>query len=171
MYAFLNKNGQALAFGIGVLVVLIFMVSIFSADGAEIEALTSDAVKGPEKYATGVFDFGIFASIGLIILAFAVAIIFGITQLASNPKGSLKGIIGFVALIVICFICYQTANGDISQESQAIQNSINKFKADQGAAFDGGLLKFVGGSIIAAVALIALSILSLIAFGIRGIFK
>ena len=171
MYAFLNKYGQALAFGIGVLVVVIFMVSIFGAPAEEISVLTNDQVKGPEKYATSAFDFGITVSIVLIGLAFLAAIVFGIVQVASNPKGSLKGIIGALLLIVICFVCYSVAGNEISQESAAIQNSITKFNTDQGANFDGGTLKFISGSIIAALVLIGLSILSLIAFGIRGIFK
>ena len=171
MYTFLNKYGQALAFGIGVLVVIIFMVSIFGAPAEEISALTNDQIKGPEKYATSAFDFGITISIVLIGLAFIAAIVFGLIQVASNPKGSLKGIVGALLLIVLCFVCYSVANNDISQESAAIQNSITKFNTDQEADFDGGTLKFISGSIIAALVLIGLSILSLIAFGIRGIFK
>ena len=170
MYAFLNKYGQALAFGVGVLVVLIFMVSIFTAPEAEITALTSESA-GDEKYATGVFDFGLYASGLLIFLAFLAAILFGLVQVASNPKGSLKGIIGALLLIVICFVCYSVANNDISQESAAIQNSIAKFEGDQGVDFTGGTLKFISGSIIAAVVLIILSVVSLIASGIWGIFK
>ena len=91
MYDFLNKYGQALAFGIGVLVVLIFLVSIFSEDPDTLSSLTSDGVKGPEKYATSAFDFGLYASIGLAVIAFIAAIVFGLVQVASNPKGSLKG--------------------------------------------------------------------------------
>ena len=170
MYAFLNKYGQALAFGIGVLVVLIFMAAIFTAPESDISALTSETA-GPEKYDTGVFDFGLYASIALIILAFVAAIIFGLIQVASDPKGSLKGLIGAALLIVICFVCYSVANSDISQESAEIQNSIAKFEGDQGVDFSEGTLKFISGSIIAAVVLIGLAILSLIAFGIRGIFK
>ena len=174
MYAFLNKYGQALAFGIGVLVVIIFAISIASTPAAEIASLTDDSLVGDAKlarYNTSAFDFGLVASIGLTILAFIAAIIFGVVQLASNPKGSLKGIIGFVALVAICLVCYAVANDDLSQETAAIQNSINKFNTDQGADFDGGTLKFVSGSIIATLVMIALSVVSLVVFGVRGIFK
>lgn len=171
MYDFLNKYGQALAFGIGVLVVLIFLVSIFSEDPDTLSSLTSDGVKGPEKYATNAFDFGLYASIGLSVIAFIAAIVFGLVQVASNPKGSLKGLIGAAILVVICFVCYSVANSDVSQESLAIQNSINKFETDQATDFSEGTLKFISGAIIASLVLIGLSILSLIAFGIRGIFK
>ena len=171
MYNFLNKYGQALAFGIGVLVVVIFLVSIFSEDATTLEGLTSDSVKGAEKYATSAFDFGLYASMGLVVIAFIAAIIFGLFQVVSNPKGSLKGLIGAAILVVICFVCYSVANSDISQESLAIQNSINKFETDQQTDFSDGTLKFISGAIIASLVLIGLSILSLIAFGIRGIFK
>jgi len=170
MYAFLNKYGQALAFGVGVLVTLIFLVSIFSAPEAEMESWLSESA-GADKYNTSAFDFGLYGSIFLTIIAFIIALVFGIGQLASDPKGSVKGLIGLAVLLVICFISYSVANNDLSQESAAIQHSVDKFNTDQGADFDGGTLKLVSGSIIASVALIGISILSLIVFGIRSIFK
>ncbi len=170
MYAFLNKYGQALAFGIGVLVTAIFVLSIFSAPPAEMEMIMSETA-GPEKYETTAFDFGLYASLFLTVLALVGALLFGIAQLAANPKGSMKGILGFVALVVIALIGYSMANDDITQEAPSIVNSIEKFNTDQDANFDGGTLKFVSGSIITALILVALSVLSLIVFGIRGIFK
>ncbi len=170
MYAFLNKYGQALAFGVGVLVTLIFLVSIFTMPGEQMDMLL-DENAGDEKYATTAFDFGLYGSIFLTVIAFIIALVFGISQLASDPKGSVKGLIGLAALLVICFISYSVANNDLTQESQAIQYSVEKFNTDQGANFDGGTLKLVSGSIIASVVLIGLSILSLIVFGIRSIFK
>ncbi len=86
MYAFLNKYGQALAFGIGVLVVAIFMISIFSGTDAEMELLMSESA-GPEKYDTKVFDFGLGISLILTALAFVIALVFGIVQFAGDPKG------------------------------------------------------------------------------------
>ena len=170
MYAFLNKYGQALAFGIGVLVTLIFLVSIFTMPATQMDMLL-DENAGVEKYATTAFDFGLYGSIFMTFIAFIIALVFGVGQLASNPKGSIKGLIGFAALLAVVFISYSVANSDVSQESAAIQHSIEKFNTDQGADFDGGTLQFVSGSIIASVVLIGLSILSLIVFGIRSIFK
>lgn len=171
MYAFLNKYGQALAFGVGVLVTLIFILGIAFAPEETMASLDPDSGAGPEKYDTGVFDFGLYASIGLSIIAFLIAIGFGVAQLASNPKGSLKGLIGLVALLVVAGIGYGIANDDVAQEAAPIIASIDKFNLDQGADFGSGELKFVSGSIITSVALIAIAILSLIVFGIRGIFK
>ena len=170
MYAFLNKYGQALAFGIGVLVTAIFVISIFSAPAAEMEMIMSESA-GPEKYETTAFDFGLYASLFLTVIALIGALLFGIAQLASNPKGSMKGILGFAALVIIAIISYSMANGDMTQEAPEIVKSIDKFNTDQGADFDGDTLKFVSGSIITSVVMIGLAVLALIGFGIRGIFK
>lgn len=170
MYAFLNKYGQALAFGIGVLITIIFIGGIMGADAAEMDLLSSESA-GPEKYETGVFDFGIGISLVLTVLAFIAALIFGIVQFASNPKGSIKGLIGLVVLAIIVFIGYSSANGDIANESAEIQNAINKFETSQETDFTGGNLKFISGAILAALVMIGLSIATLIVFGIRGIFK
>lgn len=170
MYAFLNKYGQALAFGIGVLVTVIFMLSIFGTPETEMDMLMSETA-GAEKYDTTAFDFGITGAIVLTVIAFIVALVFGIAQLASNPKGSLKGILGLVALVAIAFIAYSSVNGDVANESAEIQNAINKFKTDQATDFDSGTLKFVSGSIVTSLIMIGLAVASLVVFGIRGIFK
>ena len=115
--------------------------------------------------------FGIGISLALTALAFIVALGFGIDQFISDPKGSIKGLVGLVALAVIVFIGYSTANGEIAAESPEIQRAIEKFTTSQETTFSGGNLKFISGAIMASLIMIALSILSLVAFGIRGIFK
>lgn len=172
MYAFLNKYGQALAFGIGVLITVIFLGGIMSADDSVFEVLSSDSnANQPEKYVTNIFNFGMYAAIFLIIVAFAAALIAGVIQMAQNPKGSLKGIIGLIVLLLIVFIGYSTANGEVSNESEEIQNAINKFVDSQEATFTSGNLKFISGAILAALVMIGLSIATLVIFGVRSIFK
>ena len=170
MYTFLNKYGQMLAFGIGVLITIAFLATIFSAPEPEMESWLSESA-GPEKYETSAFDLGLFASIGMTVIAFIIALVFGVGQLAMNPKGSLKGLIGLAVLVVIALVAYSTANGDLAQESPEIVRSIEKFNTDQQADFDGDTLKLVGGSIITSVVMIALAVVSLIAFGIYSLFK
>ena len=166
MYAFLNKYGQALAFGIGVLITLIFLGAIFTAD------IDFDSLQGDNRsYDTDIFNFGIKTARILIYAAFAIALAFGIWDLIQNPKGSLKGIIGLVVLGLIVFIGYSTANGDIAQETPEIQEAINKFTTSQETEFTGENLKFISGSILAALVMLGLSALTLVVFGIRGIFK
>ncbi|WP_136458899.1 hypothetical protein [Neolewinella litorea] len=168
MYSFLNKYGQALAFGIGVLITIIFLASIFSADDTTLEMLQAND-KTAETYETDIFNFGISISVILTALAFIVALIFGVIQMASNPKGSLKGIAGLVGLLLILFIGYSMASGEVTDPE--IANAIEKFETSQEADLTPGNLKFISGSILTALVMIGLAILTLIVFGIRGIFK
>jgi uncharacterized BrkB/YihY/UPF0761 family membrane protein len=168
MYTFLNKYGQALAFGIGVLITVIFLASIFSADETTLEMLQAND-KTAETYETGIFNFGISISLILVALSFAVAIIFGIVQMASNPKGSLKGIAGLIGLVLIMFIGYSMASGEVTDPE--IANAINKFETSQEATISEGNLKFITASIVTALVMLGLAFLTLVVFGIRGIFK
>lgn len=157
-----------MAFGIGVLITVIFLAAIFSADATTRELLLQND-KSPEAYDTSIFDFGIYVSLLLTGLAFVVALIFGITQMASNPKGSLKGIAGLIGLVLIMFIGYSMGNGEPTDPE--ILNAINKFETSQEATITPGNLKFISGSILTALIMLGLAFLTLIVFGIRGIFK
>ena len=170
MYTFLNKYGQALAFGLGVLITIIFLANIFSAPESTFDMLNAND-KTEETYATSIFNFGIGVALALTALAFVVALLFGLGSVATNPKGSVKGIIGIAILAIIVFIGYSTADGDLSAQSAEITNAIDKFETSNETTFTGGQLKFISGAIIAALVMIGLAILSLIVFGIRGIFK
>ena len=168
MYSFLNKYGQALAFGIGVLITVIFLASIFSADDATLEMLQAND-KTAETYETDIFNFGISISVILTALAFVVALIFGIVQMISNPKGSLKGLAGLAVLLIILFVGYSMASGEVTDPE--IANAIEKFETSQESEITAGNLKFISGSILTAVVMVGLAILTLIVFGIRGLFK
>ena len=168
MYSFLNKYGQALAFGIGVLITVIFLAAIFTADSSTLDLMLQND-KSPEAYETGIFDFGIWISLALTVLAFVVAVIFGVAQMASNPKGSILGIAGFVGLVVIMFISYSMASGEANDPE--IANAITKFETSQEATITPGNLKFISGSIITALVMMALAVLTLVVFGVRSIFK
>ena len=168
MYSFLNKYGQALAFGIGVLITIIFLASIFSADDTTLELLQAND-KTAETYETDIFNFGISISLILTALAFVVALVFGLIQMASNPKGSIKGIAGLVVLALILFVGYSMASGEATDPE--IQNAITKFETSQESEITPGNLKFISGSILTAIVMIGLAVLTLLVFGIRSIFK
>ena len=108
MYTFLTRNGQTIGFGLGLLLVIIAIVSIFSG----VDAFSAFADDDPARYETTIFNFGMYAAFLLIGLAFVAALIFGVMQLASDPKGAIKGIIGLAAVIAIFFIIYSAADPD-----------------------------------------------------------
>lgn len=100
MYNLLIKNGQAIAFGLGVLITVLFLVLIFS--GLENFNAASDAA----KLDTNIFNFGIYAALGLTALCFIISVLFSIYQIATNPKDSLKGLLGIAALVAVFVIAY-----------------------------------------------------------------
>lgn len=96
MYNFLTKNGQLLSFGVGLLVTVIYFVGAFGGDS-------------PER-----FNFGLMTAMVLAAFCAFAMIAFGLFQVASDPKGSLKGIITFGLLIGLFAVLYSTADPTLS---------------------------------------------------------
>jgi hypothetical protein len=156
MYKFLTKNGQALAFGLGILVTAIFLLGVLP---------NTELIDAENPQNVNIFNFGISATIVLIIVAAVAMVLFGVVQVASSFRTSWKGILGFVALIVVFLIAYATANGSLGNEVTAIQN----------AATDAGVtdanLKFIGGSISTLLVLLLVAVGTFIIFEIINFFK
>lgn len=166
MYSFLNKYGQALAFGLGVLITIIFLGSALGSDAISSIGPSSEDV---DKYNSTLFNFGIGAAIFLTIAAFIAAVVFGLFQVISSPKASIKGIIGLGIVALLMIVGYSMAPGEVDHET--IQVAKDKFESAQGATLTPGNLKFIGGSIITALVMLAVSFVVLIGFGIRNFLK
>lgn len=155
MYKFLAKNGQLLAFGLGALVTVLFLGSVFSG----LEAFT-DADK-EAQYEMTLFNFGISATIGLVAICFVLALVFGLFQLLTNIKGSLKGIIGIIAILAIFFIGQSMAGAD----GPAVQKAVEAF--DVTPAQSG----YISGGIITVLGLIGLSVVAFVFSEVSNFFK
>ena len=158
MYTFLTRNGQTLAFGLGLAIVVLMLIFIFSGVSA-FEAIPENDVS---RYDTSIFDFGMYGAVFLIIACAVAAIIFGIYQVATNPKGALKGLLGLAAVIVLVLILYSTADPDT--EMLAIQ-------ARDGFFVDPGQSKFITGAIATALIMAAGAVLALAVSEVLSFFK
>ena len=161
MYKFLTKNGQALAFGLGVLITIIFLVMVLAGVG-EFSALPEE-----EQDQTTIFNFGLTSAMFLTVVAALAMIGFGLMQVASDFKGSMKGIIGFGFLLVIFFVTYSMAS---SEATPYIQGSIDKFE-ETGAVFTSNNLKFISGGISTSLALVVIAAVAFIFAEVRNLFK
>jgi len=161
MYKFLSKNGQTLAFLLGVLLVGIFLISVIS--GLDTWSPTSD-----NKYDTGIFNFGITAARTLIIIAALGMLVFGLFHVATNFKGSIKGIIGFAILLGIFFLAYNSASGEVEP---FIKGAVENFEGSQGVDLTTSNLKFIGGGISTALILSVLAAAAFVLSEIRNLFK
>jgi len=161
MYKFLSKNGQTLAFLFGVLLVAIFLISVVS--GLDTWNPTSD-----NKYDTSIFNFGLTAARLLIIVAAFGMVAFGLYHVATNFRGSIKGIIGFAILLAIFFIAYNSASGE---PEPFIKGSIENFEGSQNVEMTSGNLKFIGGGITTTIILAAAAAAAFVLSEIRNLFK
>ncbi len=161
MYKFLTKNGQTLAFGLGALVILIFLATVVMGAG-DFSALPDE-----EKYQTGIFNFGLVGAIVLVILTLIILVAFGVLHIFDDFKGSIKGLIGFGILALVFIIAYSTASGE---PSPYIKNAMDKW-AESGSIITPNNLKFISGGITTAVVLVFGAGLAFIFSEVRNFFK
>jgi len=157
MYNFLVRNGQLVAFLLGVVITVIFLISVFSGIG-EFNMLAEE-----EQLSTTIFDFGLKATIVLIVITAIAMLLFGIYHVATNFRSSLKGIIGLVVLVIVFFVTYSAASGEASG---AVAEA-----AEKAGGLTAGNLKFISGAITTALILIGLAAASFVLSEIRNIFK
>jgi|NOAtaT_7_FD_contig_111_67506_length_2793_multi_11_in_0_out_0_3 hypothetical protein len=157
MYKFLASNGQRLAFGIGTLIIVIFLL-IVNFKIEEFSGLSKE-----EQIKSNIFNFGLNASIFLIVATTLAMIGFGIYQIFSNFKKSYKGLIGFGALALIFVVAYMMASGEATGEIAKAVDKVGGISPNE--------LKFISAGVTASI------IISIAAFGtfilaeVRNFFK
>lgn len=150
-----------LAFGLGIVVIAIFMISVLSGID-EFSTLSKD-----DQVQSGIFDFGLIGARFLVIIAAVIMLGFGLFQMLSNFKASLKGLIGFAVLIIVFIVAYKMASGEANE---FIQYSIDKFESN-GAKMSAANLKFISGGITTALVLLVVAGLAFVLSEIRNFFK
>jgi len=149
MYNLLAKRGQLLAFGLGILICVIFLASAIGGGAGEIEMLPDE-----EKYASTIFNFGLSAAIALTVIAALGMLTFGVYQVATRLKASMQGLIGLGVIVAIFFIAFSStpgacASGDLSE----------------------GVCKFIGGGITTALVMISLAAIGFIVGEVLSLLK
>lgn len=148
MYNFLIKKGQLVAFGVGLLITVIFLISVLSGV-AEFDMMPEE-----QQGETSIFNPGISGAIILVVIAALAMLLFGLFQVFTNLKGSLKGLIGLGVLIVVFLIGYSSSGTDCNEEGMSA-----------------AACQFVGGGITTALVLAGLAALAFVASEIRNFFK
>ena len=165
MYQFLTKNGQVAAFGLGTLLIIIFLaIALPSAGSYNFETLTN-----AEMADVKIFDFGLLVAGFLALVAALGMLVFGLYHVASNPKGSMKGIIGFGILVAVFVISYSMSSGEPG--NSVLARSVAKFAESGNGVITPANLKFIGGGITTAIVMTALAIGAFIITGIGNLFK
>ena len=156
MYKLLTKHGQLIAFGIGLLVIILYLGSVFG--GLDSFSLLSKEDRGT----TSIFDLGLKATLVLLVICAICAVLFGIWHMVTNPKGAIKGIIGLVVIIILFIILYSMST---PETSGIVGNAVEKFNLTAGES------KFISAALKSTLILGGLAALSFVVSEIRNFFK
>lgn len=156
MYRLFTKYGTGFAFGLGLLVTLIFLIPAVSGIG-DFNMLPPD-----QKGTTTIFNAGLFCAIALIVICFVISVLFGVYQLATHPKGAVKFIVSIAVIAVLFFILYSMATPETTAKMQALATEFN---------ITDGVSKFISAALWTVIALAAVATGAFVLAEIRNLFK
>lgn len=165
MYQLLAKKGQLFAIGTGVLFVVIFLGSVFSglsSSGYTVGDDLNAIMKANPDQTFSFFDIGLQLTIALIIIGLVAAVLFGLYQLISAPKQSMKGIIGILVIVGLFFALYSAAGTDADT---ILGKTLQKFSISDNVS------KLISGGILTTLILGGISLVSMVLFEIYNLFK
>lgn len=112
MYKFLTKYGQLLAVGVSIVVVAIFLITSLVGLSNAGYSTSTDLID--YKKEISFFNIGLYLTIGLFVIAALAWVLFAIYQLVSNPKESIKFMLGGLAIVIVFVIFFFVANTEVS---------------------------------------------------------
>lgn len=156
MYNFLSKNGQLVAFLVGVVLVGIFLIMAVSGAGDYYFEQMEDS----EIFKVTIFDFGIVAAVVLTIICAVGMLFFGVFQIVSNFRGSMTGIIGVAVIAILMIVFFNISSGDVDHPT--IERSIEKIVESGGEEPSSGVLKWIGSGLRMGILMSVLALLLMV---------
>ena len=162
MYNFLTKKGQLFAFLLGAISTIIVVGSILGNANKAMLDNPEAAKMAPEIANTGILNTGLNITVFLFVVALGAAVIFGLLNLVTNFKGSLKFIIGFAVMIIAFFVLKSTAEHETVGK---IVETMKEFNVEE------GLSKGISAAIKGTIGMAVVAVGSMIIFEIVNMFK
>lgn len=165
MYKYLTKNGQSLALGLGVLVIAIFLISIYSGFSSMGYDMSTDLNKLSDEEQANIsfFNSGIALTVAMIVIAFVLAfVVFGIADLIKFPKNAMKFAIGTIGLGIVFYILYATSSFDTDGRLGYLNETFDITES---------ISKFISGGIKTTLGLLGFSVIAVIVGELWSIFK
>lgn len=174
MYNFLSRNGLSISFILGFAIVVIFLGTAMSSMGDAVidgEMFKENGVAMGAAQAevvlkqTKLFDFGLYATYILLVVAVVTAILLSLAYFFMNVTlNSLKSLLPIIVLAIVFFIAYTTYSPDLS-DVYAVKTARNQFGVENGAS------QLVSGSITVSLFALAATVVSLAATEIYNMFR
>ena len=161
MYNFLIRKGVLMGFLLALLAIIITVIPI----SLGIDAF--DAV--PEKQQAfseegSIFGVGITVARVLLFISILLMVVLGIVGIFKDLKSSMKGVIGFVVIVVFFGILYATASTDVSGELATIV-------ANPEFGVTDNIFKLVSGGITGTVILLFVAFIAIVLMEVWSFFK
>lgn len=162
MYKLLTQKGQLFAFLLGAISTVIVVGSITANSNKHLLDAPDAAKRATEIADTGILNTGISVVTALLFIALAATIIFGLINLISDFKSSIKFIAGFAVMIILFFVL----KGSADHESVGtLVETMKEFNISE------GLSKGISAAIKGTVAMTVVAVGSIIVFEIMNMFK
>lgn len=161
MYNFLVKNGTAVAMGVGTVVTLIFIISVWAGLSGSGYDLSTDLLNVDYK-SVNAFNLGMYLTIVLGAIAIILMLVGIAYDLVSNRKSSMKMIIGLLVLIVVFVILYSTASYDTGGNWDYLNNEFGVGESSS---------KFISAGIWSCIILMIVAVLAIAVSEARNFFK
>ena len=173
MYKLLTSKGQLFAIALGILSILVAFSGVFglgskfSADTDLVDVLkkgvednADDTAIGMRETLLDMFTMNTYVPLALIGIALLLAVLFGLYGIVSNPKGSIKIILGMGLLLALFFI-FSTTSG--AETSGSLMKLAEKFNISDGvsAYISGGIKTAMLASVVAFFGAIIMEILNI----------
>jgi hypothetical protein len=166
MYNFLSKRGTVIGFGLGLLIVAIFVLTMATSPHADeaTRLMSSDQpVTKADVQPITMFDAGLYGAYFLIIASFILAIVLSVFNAAKgNPKNILKFGVGVLLLALVLGIGYVLAPSD---HGYTLQRTMEQFDVTSTQSM------FISTAINGALGLLAIGGFALFASELRNMFK
>jgi hypothetical protein len=164
LYNYLEKSGDAIAVGLGMLCIVIFIIGIITGFSSSGYDMSTDLTTIEDKSEINFFNSGLVITIALGVLCVILMFVGIFWDLFRNFKTGSKFLIGFGVLIVVFFILYSTSSHDSGGRFDAYWSKDPFYITES-------LSKFISAGLYSLVAMSALAFLSIVVFEIRNFFK
>ena len=165
MYKLLTEKGQLFALLLGVLTIAIGMGSIVGGIGGAGYSTSDDLNQIMKNNPEATFDFfnpAILMVLILIAIALLAWIAFSVWALISDPKGSLKFLIGLAVMLVFFFILYSTSD---AESTGRIGQLVQRFNVNDTVS------KLISGGVKTAVFGISAGFIGAVLLEVYNLFK
>lgn len=163
MYKLLLERGQLFALLLGILAIAIGMISIVTGIKGAGYSTSDDLNAIMKQNPEATFDFfnpAITIVMILILIALIAWIAFSLWGLIRDPKGSMKFLLGFGAVLALFFVMYATSDAETTGRLGML---VQKFNVSEGVSklISGGVKTAVLGIVVGFIGAAILEIINL----------